>query len=542
MFAVKRLGNGWRLLRHCQLGVVPLEFVLICPGAGVALLEVEPVWTPQAPDHFRARLAEVDFASRFPGHLPVIHRRLHVGDLPALQMLLAEAFVWLDPLTIEAPESWEDEVEALLTPSPAELGRANAAPAHTALLADGPMSALLPEARSLLVAHQGPAPSPTIISVVAAPQPAKQARLRSEAWTGIAAAGIAAVAFLSLSSQTPPGTANAPTPVESAAAEAPVEPAAAEAPVEPTAAEAPASATPQMSAVVAEPETPPAEPMMVVAAQPIPDPPVVTMVEPPVPLDATLPPTPMEPAATLPAWIEGTPELPDGRSASLWETVAEYQRMTPPADPAESQALSVSSRPLPPEEVKFVEPAPEPDVLEGIPFWTQPRPDAEHVEPLRGDMPVQEAPVAMPPPPTPPPVASQVAPPLAGTAPDPPMAASRPPPEPPPAQPATAAPVVVRPAPVMSPSEIEAARRRGEALAALGDFSGARRFLERAALAGSGAAAMAMAESFDPRVLAQRGVIGLRGDRAAALVWYRRALALGVAASAARITALEAEK
>jgi hypothetical protein len=41
----------------------------------------------------------------------------------------------------------------------------------------------------------------------------------------------------------------------------------------------------------------------------------------------------------------------------------------------------------------------------------------------------------------------------------------------------------------MSPAETETARRRGEALAALGDISGARRFLERAAAAGSGAAA-----------------------------------------------------
>jgi TPR repeat protein len=93
----------------------------------------------------------------------------------------------------------------------------------------------------------------------------------------------------------------------------------------------------------------------------------------------------------------------------------------------------------------------------------------------------------------------------------------------------------------MSPEDIEAARRRGEALAALGDISGARRFLERAALGGSGPAALAMAESFDPRKLAERGVIGLSPDRAAALTWYRQALALGVAEAAPRIARLEAE-
>ena len=93
----------------------------------------------------------------------------------------------------------------------------------------------------------------------------------------------------------------------------------------------------------------------------------------------------------------------------------------------------------------------------------------------------------------------------------------------------------------MSPAEVEAARRRGEALAALGDISGARRFLERAALAGSGAASLAMAESFDPQKLAERGVIGLSPDRTTALTWYRHALALGVAEATPRIARLEAE-
>jgi TPR repeat protein len=44
----------------------------------------------------------------------------------------------------------------------------------------------------------------------------------------------------------------------------------------------------------------------------------------------------------------------------------------------------------------------------------------------------------------------------------------------------------------------------------------------------------------DPITLAERGVIGLPPDRALALVWYRRAAALG-AAVATRIASLEAE-
>jgi TPR repeat protein len=78
-------------------------------------------------------------------------------------------------------------------------------------------------------------------------------------------------------------------------------------------------------------------------------------------------------------------------------------------------------------------------------------------------------------------------------------------------------------------------------LLALGDISGARRFLVRAAEGGSGPAAQALAETYDPRLLRERGVVGLAPDRAAALAWYRRAAALGAPEAAARIAILEAE-
>jgi TPR repeat protein len=84
--------------------------------------------------------------------------------------------------------------------------------------------------------------------------------------------------------------------------------------------------------------------------------------------------------------------------------------------------------------------------------------------------------------------------------------------------------------------------RRGQALIEIGDISGARRFFQRAADGGSAAAAQAMAETHDPRILARRGVIGLAPDREAALSWYRRALDLGAPEAASRITSLEAER
>jgi hypothetical protein len=103
----------------------------------------------------------------------------------------------------------------------------------------------------------------------------------------------------------------------------------------------------------------------------------------------------------------------------------------------------------------------------------------------------------------------------------------------------THSPPVAQP---MDPALRDSMLRRGQALVAIGDISGARRFLERAAQGGSAAAAMAMAETYDPGSLARLGVIGLPADPAAALSWYRRALALGAAEAAARIATLEAQR
>jgi TPR repeat protein len=91
----------------------------------------------------------------------------------------------------------------------------------------------------------------------------------------------------------------------------------------------------------------------------------------------------------------------------------------------------------------------------------------------------------------------------------------------------------------MDPALRAAMLRRGQSLIAIGDISGARLFLERAALGGSSEAAMALAETYDPGRLVLLGVIGLPADPAAALSWYRRAHALGAPEAAARIATLE---
>ncbi len=79
--------------------------------------------------------------------------------------------------------------------------------------------------------------------------------------------------------------------------------------------------------------------------------------------------------------------------------------------------------------------------------------------------------------------------------------------------------------------------RRADTLLQRGDVSGARLLYERAAAAGSGGAAMTMGKTFDAMFLAGIGVTGMGADPATALIWYRRAAALGNAEASARLLA-----
>ncbi|MFC7541617.1 hypothetical protein ACFQU2_22110 [Siccirubricoccus deserti] len=79
---------------------------------------------------------------------------------------------------------------------------------------------------------------------------------------------------------------------------------------------------------------------------------------------------------------------------------------------------------------------------------------------------------------------------------------------------------------------LAALMRRGDALLATGDVSGARRFYERAAEAGSAEAARAAGRTHDPAALAALGARGIRPDPQAAAAWYRRAEALAASEKA----------
>lgn len=80
--------------------------------------------------------------------------------------------------------------------------------------------------------------------------------------------------------------------------------------------------------------------------------------------------------------------------------------------------------------------------------------------------------------------------------------------------------------------------RRGDEMIRIGDISAARLFYARAAAGGSGAAALAMARTYDPLVLTMIGARGIPGNVAMAVTWYRQALALGAEEARERLAQL----
>ena len=79
---------------------------------------------------------------------------------------------------------------------------------------------------------------------------------------------------------------------------------------------------------------------------------------------------------------------------------------------------------------------------------------------------------------------------------------------------------------------------RAGLLVAQGDIGAARVVLEHAAGFGSASALFALAETFDPAVLAAWGTVGTQGDAARAGDLYAKALAGGVAAAKDRLATL----
>jgi hypothetical protein len=124
----------------------------------------------------------------------------------------------------------------------------------------------------------------------------------------------------------------------------------------------------------------------------------------------------------------------------------------------------------------------------------------------------------------------------------PPAAASAPPPtaSAPPA--AATAPPAVAPAPqptlAMSPDEIAALLKRGRDLIAAGDVASARLVLTHLADSGVAEASFVLATTFDPTVLENLRVVGMKPDPAKAKAWYSRAADQGSLEAKQRLQAL----
>ncbi|MFL5257797.1 MAG: hypothetical protein ACJ8AI_33955 [Rhodopila sp.] len=86
---------------------------------------------------------------------------------------------------------------------------------------------------------------------------------------------------------------------------------------------------------------------------------------------------------------------------------------------------------------------------------------------------------------------------------------------------------VAVPRPPAREQEVMALVVRGDVMLSLGDVTAARLLYERAANAGNARAAAAVGKTYDPAFLTVRTGTGPRPDREKALVWYRRAAALG---------------
>jgi hypothetical protein len=94
----------------------------------------------------------------------------------------------------------------------------------------------------------------------------------------------------------------------------------------------------------------------------------------------------------------------------------------------------------------------------------------------------------------------------------------------------------------LDPAEVAASLRRGDDLIASGDLAAARLVLRRAANAGDAQAAMRLAGTYDPMILAKLGVHGFVPDVSLARVWYEKAKKFGAAEAPHRLELLASKQ
>ena len=94
----------------------------------------------------------------------------------------------------------------------------------------------------------------------------------------------------------------------------------------------------------------------------------------------------------------------------------------------------------------------------------------------------------------------------------------------------------------LAPDEVSAILKRAKDLIASGDLAAAQSVLRPAAEAADAQAAMALAETYDPMILAKLGVHGFAADVALARHWYETAKQLGSPDAQRRLEALAAKQ
>lgn len=183
--------------------------------------------------------------------------------------------------------------------------------------------------------------------------------------------------------------------------------------------------------------------------------------------------------------------------------------------------LRTSLAPEPKPEAK-----PEPKTEAAPPAKLEPKPD-----PLKAELPKIDVPrptpksapiVEAPPPPLPEPRTERTA------KVDPPPPVVLPPPQ-------------AAPAPSLTPEARQRNARmveQGDKALGLGNIATARQFFLRAAEAGDGAAALKLAETYDPAELARLKAQGITGDVTEAKRWYERARDLGAVGAADKLSKL----
>ncbi|NPU67983.1 hypothetical protein HL667_23480 [Bradyrhizobium sp. 83012] len=91
----------------------------------------------------------------------------------------------------------------------------------------------------------------------------------------------------------------------------------------------------------------------------------------------------------------------------------------------------------------------------------------------------------------------------------------------------------------LEPDELSGIMKRAKGLLAAGDIPSARLLLERAAEAQEPAAALMLAQTYDPHVLGTKDIRNINADPAAARNWYRRAAQLGSSEAQRRLDQLQ---